>query len=394
MEPDTNHLWPIAPPVPQRNAFDLRFFERISSVRDEAKRSLHEVEFRDELSAADMKVCPYPGLRHGYLMNQAALRIIGRDWSKILAGMRFLVGQVTLQMFQHDPAVLIWARSLLPMFLPQYLLGGPVQVRVDVAIPTDVSGLFKVMLDVPTTIDLMLIKEWSTAPCVVRPFSPNTIAHYATNSGILNNSEWTCAGPPNHITRILSLLEPSDVESSEVTSLRDLIPAGEYDTFAVMKIRQYALSQAFQVCTAVVMERAFARIANYNGYWHSPGAHLTAYERGRRIALRLCEAEASATRVVNRFCDVASGPAPCAAQSEFRDTLVSAVACAQGGSGSELLDAQDKTETAFRRAVIATRREAREHHASCTWTRSPLDFSPLSDEDFPSQILRRLLEVT
>ncbi len=385
------HAWPVAPPIPNDTSFYLRFLRNISGVRDDAGRPLHEVDFRAELSSDDARTCPYPGSRRGYLMNRSALHIIASDWRRIRGDLRLLIDGVSLRQFEQCAGTLVWARSLLPMFVPLYALRQSPITNDGVTLPNDVSGLFKVMLDVPTTIDLMLVEQWSAAvPPDPGRYSPAEIAAYAERMGILNNGEWTCAGPPGLIMELLTLLQPSSTGDDDGSGLAALISLGEFEAFATVTIRQYALSQAFQASTAHVMERAFSRIGNYPGYLHPPERRLAAYERRRRIVLRRCHDEMTAKRVVSRYCDIATQEAAGTTACESRAAMLDAVARSQRGTSRELLEAQAASDAAYQAAVTSLQNETHDVLGACD--RRPVDLSPLSREDFPSTILRRCVE--
>jgi hypothetical protein len=385
------HAQPVAPPIPNATSFYLRFFKSISGLRDNADRPLHEVDFREQLSNDDTKPCPYPGSRHGYLMNQSALRVIANDWRRIRAGLSLLTAEISLEPFGREAGTLMWARSLLPMFVPLYALHTVAHTGADITLPTDVSGLFKVMLDVPTTVDLMLVEQWSAAePGDPEGYSPEAIAAYAERKGILNNGKWTCAGPPGLISELLVLLRPARADNDgDASSLDTLVSPEDFEAFATPTIRQYALSQAFQVCTTFVMERAFARVGNYRGYVHPPDDQLAAYERRRRIVIGRCQDEVTATRVICRFCDIATEGAADTVHSESRAAMLDAIVRSAHGSSADLLKVQIESEVAFQAAVIALQDEVGAVFSAPD--PSPVDFSPLSGEDFPSAILRRCL---
>jgi hypothetical protein len=385
------HARPVAPPIPNETSFYLRFFKSISGVRDDAGRPLHEVDFREQLSNDDTKPCPYPGSRRGYQMNQSALRVIANDWRRIRAGLTLLTTEISLEPFEREAGTLMWARSLLPMFVPLYALRTAAHTGADITLPTDVSGLFKVMLDVPTTVDLMLVEQWSAAePCDLAGYSPEAIAAYAERKGILNNGEWTCAGPPGLISELLVLLRPARADNDgDASSLTTLLSPEDFEAFATPTIRQYALSQAFQVCTTFVMERAFARAGNYGGYVPPPDGKLTAYERRRRIVIGRCQDEVTAGQVICRFCDIATEGAADTVYSESRAAMLGAVARSTHGRSADLLNVQIESELAFQAAVTALR-----HEVDAVFSApdpSPVDFSPLSGDDFPSTILRGCL---
>lgn len=388
---------PVAPPVPNDTAFYCRFFEQLSDIRDDGGRPLHEVEFREELMTVHTRRCPYPGSRHGRLMNAPALRLVGKEMPSIRAGLQFLVGASRLDMVASDAGVLIWARTLLPMFVPLYLLRKAHLARHSMTLPTDASALFKVMLDVSTTIDLMLARDWGAAvPAEADAYSPSAIAAYAEESGILNNSEWTCAAPPGMIADLLEFLSPtSGRQAYGVSSISDLIEPSEYEAFGLVMTRQYALSQAFQAATAFVMEHAFSLDVVDARRPHTVVLPLSAYETRRRIVLGICHGAKAAARVVNGFCDIASmgGQDDCPSGHAFRALMLEAVANAGKRTAAELLTAQLAVEETFKAAVREWQEKARAALGGGREEQWATDFSRFDRDDFPTVVLRRLVRL-
>lgn len=383
---------PVAPPIPNDTAFFLRFFEDISGIRDDADNPLHEVDFREELSTADVRRCPYHGSRHGHLMNQAALRRVGKDWRRIRSGLRFLVESVSIEGLADGPGETIWARSLVPMFVPSYLLLKARRSGPHVTLPTDASDLFKVTLDVPTTIDLMLIVGWvDSKQADAGSFSAMSIAEHAEKYGVLNNGEWTCAASPALMRNLLSLLEaPSQSGQDDPSSVAALIELEEFEPFVAIMIRRYALSQAFQLSTTCLMERAFSGSTPGCELAPVPEASLSAYETRRRVALHACSDEAAATRAVGRYCAIAA----CRDSSRYgvQEPYAAMLDALEGSTrktGVELLEAQLRIEEAFRIAVADMQDEA--SAALGLEERTQVDFARLWRSDFPTAILRERL---
>jgi hypothetical protein len=383
--------WPVAPPVPNEAAFYLRFFAEVASIRDQAGRPLHEVDFRAEIAADGVRRCPYPGSRHGRKMNWEALRVIAAEWSGIVEVMQLLRQGVSVEEKERGAGEVVWTRALLPMFLPVYMfLKGKGRGAAEVT--TAVSGLFKVMLDVPTTLDLMLASQWAGADATA--YTPDAIAGYAERTGILNNEEWTCAGPPGLIREVL---EPVCAEDETALgpppSHRLEFDLEEFGEFALTMTRQYALSQAFQVATAFAMEEAFAQVDDWERLGTRRPAALPAYERRRRILLGLCRDASSCRAVIRGFLHLSSGvgSSPFDGPAEACATELLRLTRMGGASPKEILEAQRRAERSMRSAVEALQQEC--HTALGGDASNPkADLSLFDSEDFPSRILRRRLE--
>lgn len=381
---------PTGPPIPNDTAFYLRFFCEVASIRDQAGRPLHEVDFREEIRSDGVRSCPYAGSRHGRKMNWEALRIIAGEWHEIVESMRFLVREVRIEQTYKGGGIEVWARSLLPMFLPVFLRRkrGPGPEALELT--TALSGLFKVMLDVPTTLDLMLAGEWTGMASV--GYSVKEIADYAEGADILNNGEWTCAGPPGLIDEVLEPVCEESLESHGMSQCLDTeVDPDEFGAFASVMIRQYALSQAFQVATAFLMEKAFTQIAEGRAAETKRPGLLSAYERRRRILLALCRDAPSCGRVIGGYAQIASAidRAQGAEAVEALAVEMLEVTRAADLTPLEILEAQFGVEESIRVAVMELQREA--DATLGIYSGPPLDFSCFSREDFPSQILRRRL---
>ena len=293
----------FAPPIPNELAFFLRFFLEVGSLRDSAGRALHEVDFRNELSSSDERRCPYPGSRQGQRINQVALNGIVKDWVSIKTLMRTLVERTPALGQLTDARVQAWARSLVPMFLPTY-----VAYASRAVLDTTTSGLFKIMLDVPTTIDLMLAADCVTgrtaSDCAAAAASE--VARFAEGTGILNNGEWACAGPEKLIVEILDLLTASPERPQSDSKLPLCLESDAFfETYFLYLIQQYAVSQAFQICTAYGMENAFKSFRSTSPV-ESSASRPSAYATRRQLMLNLLVDEATTRRIVENFFDIAS----------------------------------------------------------------------------------------
>lgn len=389
---NTRKGWPVAPPVPSETSFYLRFFAEVASIRDRAGRPLHEVDFRAEIGVSGVRRCPYAGSRLGRKMNWEALRVIAAEWSAIVGTMWFLRRAVPVREELLGAGECAWTRALLPMFLPIYIcLKG--ERRSSTEVDTVVSGLFKVMLDVPTTLDLMLASEWAGGSTT--DYTPSAVAEYAERTRILNNGEWTCAGPPGLIQEVLEPVceehEEEGTSANSPFSCHRQIDLDEFGRFASMMARQYALSQAFQVGTAFAMERVFAQLDAMADPKHR--RPWSAYERRRRIFLSLCRDASSCRAIVRGFlrlslrsegsqCD---GPIEACAEELLRLTWIGEA------SPKEALEAQCRAESLLRSAVEALHRERSAALGTVVRSRPSADFSRLDAEDFPSRILARRL---
>lgn len=268
----------FAPAYPNEDAFFCRFFTEVSSLRDAAGRPLHEVDFREGGEAYTS--CPFHDSRRGYLMNKAALTQITGEWEQILEGVRFYTslfeGSGTPDLSRA------WRISLASMFAPLYLIHSAKRPFADGTLPTPVSGVFKIMLDVPTTMDLMLLSGWregiahaSTAGVALQ------IQEYADRSGILLNGEYACAGSPGLIERVVGMLfEEKSIGGGEFANYFG--DTQEFLAFCYLMSRQYIVGLVYLLSTTVAMERAFAEL---DEGVETGEERIAAYERRRRIAL-------------------------------------------------------------------------------------------------------------
>ncbi len=269
----------FAPPYPNEDAFFCRFFTEVSSLRDEAGRPLHEVDFREGGDA--YASCPFHDSRHGYLMNRAALSQIAGEWSEIVAGVNFYA---SLFCGPTDFSR-AWRISLASMFAPLYLLHRSTQRFADGALPTCISGVFKIMLDVPTTMDLMLMTEADGLAHSMEKSLPQQIQDYADSKLVLLNGDYACAGSPGLIKTIVSsLFQPPEALVAQYGRFADCISnREEFLTFCFLMSQQYVVGLIYLQSTWLAMERAFSQLG---GPAPTFSERLSAYERRRRIALQ------------------------------------------------------------------------------------------------------------
>lgn len=383
---------PLAPPIPNETAFYCRFFAEVSSIRDTAGRPLHEVDFRSELTAQGIRRCPWHDSRKGQKLNWEALQIITAEWQQILDGMRWLLWSTEIDQTGRGPGEANWTRALLPMFLPLYLHWrsdkGPEQVEM----ATAVSGLFKIMLDVPTTLDLMLATDWSgVGDCA---YTAAGIGGYAERTGILNNHDWACASPPGLIRAALTTLCGDADEPTSDPPVPWGFPLDGFAAFAGTMARQYALSQAFQVGTTFAMESAFSHLGGGQAVPDGPAKLLSAYERRRRILLDLCRDPTACQEVVDRFLCL-SRPTDRQATGGVLDACGSELlrlVQVRGKRPAEILETQGRVEDLMRSCVQELRGQCWVALGKSVAGTPKVNFSCLDAGDFPSRVLRRRLE--
>lgn len=272
---------PHAPALPNDDAFFNRFFAEVGSYRDTVGRPLHEVDFRAEESPQAFKACPFHDSRAGTLINNQALRQIMQDWREVERGLSFFAQSEALSVRGAQDLLNAWRVSLATIFAPLYLVHRKEQALASGEIPTVVSGLFKIMLDVPTTLDLMFFAMPQKMQSLQGKDAARSIYAYANESSILVNGAYSCAGAPNLIDAIAMRLVCATGETSE--AWRALFPDwGHFSRFSALMTAQYAVSLIYQAALAVSMEDLCA----HAGVQHaSPQMPLAAYERRRRIVL-------------------------------------------------------------------------------------------------------------
>ena len=280
-------MLPIAPPFPNENAFYCRFFLDLGSYLDEDNRRLHEVDFRFESDAQAYGRCPFKDSRHGYMMNKAALRQIAAHWENVLSALRFFAAVTGKKSEDESLLERAWRVTMSTMFAPMYLFKRRENPFLNGQLPVAVAGLFKIMLDVPTTIDLMLItsSQETTSECGF-----TEIREFADSNGILLNGEFACAGSPGLIDEVLSILFDDVLsEWSSNVQFESYFPKQkEFLLFTYYMSCQYIISLVYQLSTAFTMEFAFSDLASSGLYTPValPNAdRLPAYERRRRISL-------------------------------------------------------------------------------------------------------------
>ena len=265
-----------APAFPNEDSFFCRFFTEVSSLRDSAFRPLHEVDFRESDLQQNYKKCPFQDSRRGYLINQAALEQITSEWREVLGGIAFYTALFPVGSSPDHPLARCWRISLASMFAPLYLLHRRENPFPNGAIPTSVSAVFKILLDVSTTLDLMMLQGLGNGTSLALQ-----IQEYANNTGILLNSEFACAGSPKLLRVVLELLT-ENVASEESGEFADYFPKrSEFLKFSYLMSHQYVISQLYQLSYMGVFEILSERAHDLP----NSGEKLSAYERRRRIAL-------------------------------------------------------------------------------------------------------------
>jgi hypothetical protein len=260
------------PAFPNDLAFHCRTFVSINSLRDDHGNPLHEVDFRDELGESAYSECPFSGPRNGKLMNHRALMEVTNCWSMITHDLK-KIRQACKKTLNVDGLQLAWATSLVPMFVPLYQLfrsnrnSKPITLRS--------ATLYKVMLDVSTTIDMYAIYNWPT-------YNPNIarwLGDFSDQEKFLVNGDYACAGSMAMIKRIGEILEGAK---------EDQTPECDYDErlykFSNVMLAVYGIGIVFQATTAVLMDKAFIEIQSKITATWTPETP-SAYESRRQFLL-------------------------------------------------------------------------------------------------------------
>lgn len=313
------HMKLFAPPYPNDDAFFCRFFTEVSSLRDAAGRPLHEVDFREGGEA--YSTCPFHDSRRGYLMNKAALMQIAGEWSEIVEGVRFFTS-----LFegggQRDFSR-AWRISLAAMFAPLYLVHRSKRPFADGTLPTAVSGVFKIMLDVPTTMDLMLMKGWNDAIAnSVHQDHPRQIQEFADSNLILLNGDYACAGSPGLIQNIVTILfEGHRRSDSKLGVVSECFgEPQEFLAFCYFMSSQYVVGLLYLLSTMISMERAFATFAE--GSVAAEEGRMSAYERRRRIALDVLDGPVNCEGIFRQLSELVQDESRWGLPSAYRlDTI-------------------------------------------------------------------------
>jgi hypothetical protein len=287
----------------------------IGAYLDEDNRRLHEVDFREEQEREVYTRCPFRDSRHGLLMNKSALNQIGSNWGSIMAGVGYFSALFPPTLEGEDDLARAWRISLATMFAPLYLLKRPLNPFPNGKLPAPVAGVFKIMLDVSTTIDLMVMSEGSNHPVrLSRQRTAQEVRDYAEKHLLLLNGRYVCAGPDSLIHQVTHLLFcPID----ELTPMRGafdsfILDRTEFMAFAYLMSVQYIVGVTYQLVTMALMERAFRELNRYGLYVPQPSnegqVFPSAYERRRRIALDCVLDETARTNVLIQVHALASSP--------------------------------------------------------------------------------------
>lgn len=300
-------MLPIAPAYPNEDAFYCRFFTEVGSYLDAANRRLHEVDFRAEENEGAFSICPFRDSRHGLLMNKAALTQITGEWNEVIQGIKFYTSLFETENGKNLDLARAWRISLASMFAPLYLYRRGHESFANGTLPTPVSGVFKIMLDVPTTMDLMFIRGHDSDIAQSSDKTmPRQIQEFADKNLILLNGEYACAGSPGLIDNVVSILfenHKNDASDYGVYK-RYFKEPQEFRNFVYYMSNQYIVGTMYLLATMTTMEKAFAQLQDvglYQAAAHEAQGPLSAYERRRRIALDVMKEPANHESVLNQL---------------------------------------------------------------------------------------------
>lgn len=237
------------------DAFFCRFFTEIGAHRDTSGRPLHEVDFRAEEHKEAFSVCPFNDSRKGYLINKDALTQITSEWQDVVDGVRYFKRLFDGPDRIQDELVRSWVVSLAAMFAPLYLFNRQENTIKNGALPTPVAGVFKIMLDVPTTIDLMLMERAGAGLSADGPaYTVSAIRKFADERLILVNGDYACAGSPKLIDNILSIMtEPSAPMADSPAGFAQLMGnTGPFMPFCHLMSIQYVAGLIYIITTTIV----------------------------------------------------------------------------------------------------------------------------------------------
>lgn len=262
-----------APAFPNDLAFHCRTFVSINSLRDELGNPLHEVDFRDELGGNVYSECPFSGSRKGKLMNQRALTEVTLSWNMITDDLQAILYGCS-EHLRVNGLQLAWVTSLVPMFVPLYQLlqsnrnPRPLSLRS--------ASLYKVMLDVSTTIDMYAMSNW---PKYDQNIS-NWLGGFAEQNNFLVNGDYACAGSLAMIKRIAEILEGKKQDRPTEFEFGQLVYK-----FSNVMLAIYGVGIVFQTATAVLMHYGFRKIPSHARVALAPEVP-SAYESRRQFFLR------------------------------------------------------------------------------------------------------------
>jgi hypothetical protein len=173
------------------------------------------------------------------------------------------------------------------MFAPLYLFKRADNPFENAHLPVAVAGVFKIMLDVPTTIDLMLMTLTENRV----PISDfRAIREFADVNLILLNGEYACAGSPALMDEALQVLfDKAEPGWNSDPLFCSYFPRKlEFLRFLYYMCCQYIISLIYQLSVTYAMEFAFTDLVRariYKVLATDEKSRLSAYERRRRIAL-------------------------------------------------------------------------------------------------------------
>ncbi len=304
---------PVAPAFPNDDSFYCRFFTEVGPYQDAAGRHLHEVDFRE--GGETFKKCPFHDSRKGYLINQAALKQIGSEWPQILQGIKYFTSLYEVQDEQNANLARSWRISLASMFAPLYLFHRKENAYANGQLPTSVSGVFKIMLDMPTTLDLMFEEGHDrNVASGVGVETAKSIQEFANKHLILLNGKYACAGPPGMIDEVSSILfQNLKFADDQFGEWNDYFYDREqFQSFCYGMTNQYVMGLMFQMATMISMESAFEKLEAQGQIIPSLGNedenYLSAYERRRRFTLNIVKNPSNFEGVLNQFSKLVKEP--------------------------------------------------------------------------------------
>ncbi len=383
-----------APAYSNKNAAFFRLFTDISGLLDDKERRLHEVSFRDEQSPDNFRPCKYSDSRQGLLINQAALHEIIAEWEEILGGLQFF--RETFLRFSASYPFLgdIWQIALLPMFAPVYLRCKTAKPITEIRLPQAVSGLHKIALGVPSTVDLMLMDYAASTS------QPTSTYAFAEAHGLLLNDPWCCAGSPVMMNKFDEVLAGRAVARADAgKSFRALFGEPDFPAFAFLMTCQYVCGYVFLISNIMLMQYAFGILAKRGVYASPPTPSevaLSPYEK--RIGLTLkymmgdglsfATLESIYMNILAESARIVGMSAHCSKVQKYIELMVSTHLYVDTTDPNELLLANDRLEAALAETVEYFQNQI----AVMLATQTPREeFLSFLDFEKPANYLRNLL---
>lgn len=274
------------------DAFFCRFFLEIGGIRDTSGRPLHEVDFRSEEHPTAFGKCPFHDSRRGYLINKEALTQITSEWAEVLEGVRYFKRLFDVSRRPEDTIARAWVISLAAMFAPPFLLNRRLAPIANGQIPTPLAGVFKIMLDVPTTIDLMLA-ERASQRCgpPERDDDVHDIREFADSRLILVNGDYACAGSPKLIDNVLDIInEPPAPELGQSEGFGPLIgDQARFMRFCHLMTVQYVMGLTYIVTTSLTARKVDPGVDKGLPDSAEERGRPSAYDRRTRIMLNVMQ---------------------------------------------------------------------------------------------------------